>query len=301
MALVNHVKKEINAKIVYFGPEAAGKAANLSHIFGKLKETFRGSFKSMNLQSDRMLFFDFVPSGQGTLNGYTIRFHIYTITGEVSHASSWKMVLKGVDGVVFVADSDPARLAANLESLKLLDSCLGAYGKSFADIPCVIQCNKRDLPEAADLAGMGQLAAPLRLPVIPAVARKGEGVLESIFSLVKMVLKNLRDGGLELDRQAEQLDRMAKPAAPDHFEASLAREPVRTGDGTAALVQAGLDGSPAETPEGLPPAGESEPFIEFAGEPEILRGGCLRVPLSIRYEGKEKKISLDISLVQDRD
>ncbi len=301
MALVNHAKKEINAKIVYFGPEWAGKAANLSHIFGKLKESFRGSFKSMNLQSDRMLFFDFVPSGQGTLNGYTIRFHIYTITGEVTQTSSWKMVLKGVDGVVFVADSDPARMTANRESLKLLDSCLGAYGKSLADIPCVLQCNKRDLPEAADLAGMGQLLNPRSLPVVPAVARKGEGVLESIFNLVKTVLKNLRDGGLELDRQAEQLDRMAKPAVPDHFEASPVRVPVQAGGGTVALAPAGPEESRPETLEGLPPVGGGEPVVEFAGEPEILRGGGLRIPLSIRYEGKEKKIALDISLVQDRD
>ena len=301
MALVNHAKKEINAKIVYFGPEWAGKAANLSHIFGKLKESFRGSFKSMNLQSDRMLFFDFVPSGQGTLNGYTVRFHIYTITGEVTHASSWKMVLKGVDGVVFVADSDPARMTANRESVKLLDSCLGAYGKSLSDIPCVFQCNKRDLPEAADLAGMGELLKPRSLTVVPAVARKGEGFLESIFNLVKLVLKNLRDGGLELDRQAEQLDLMAKPAAPDHFESSPAREPVHTGSGTAALTPAGLEESPAETPEGLPPVGEGEPVVEFDGEPEILRGGRLRIPLSLRCAGQEKKIALDISLIQDRD
>jgi signal recognition particle receptor subunit beta len=301
MALVNHAKKEINAKIVYFGPEWAGKAANLSHIFGKLKEAFRGSFKSMNLQSDRMLFFDFVPSGQGTLNGYTIRFHIYTITGEVTHASSWKMVLKGVDGVVFVADSDPTRMTANLESLNLLDSCLGAYGKSLADIPCVLQCNKRDLPEAADLAGMEQLLNPRSIPVVPAVARKGEGVLESIFNLVKMVLKNLREGGLELDRQAEQLDRMTKSAVPDHLEASHAREPVQTRGGTAALAPAGSGDSRAGILAGLPPVGEGEPVVEFAGEPEILRGGCLRIPLSIRFEGKEKKIALDISLFQDGD
>ena len=301
MALVNHAKKEINAKIVYFGPEWAGKAANLSHIFGKLKESFRGSFKSMNLQSDRMLFFDFVPSGQGTLNGYTIRFHIYTITGEVTHASSWKMVMKGVDGVVFVADSDPVRMTANSESLKLLGSCLGAYGKSMVDIPCVFQCNKRDLPEAADLAEMGQLLNPRSLPVVPAVARKGEGVLESIFNLVKMVLKNLRDGGLELDRQAEQLDRMAKPAAPDHLESSSPRESIRAGNGTAALAPHGPVESRTEVLEGIPPVCEGEPVIEFAGEPEILRGGGLRIPISLRYEGKEKKIALDISLFQDRD
>ena len=294
MALVNHAKKEINAKIVYFGPEWAGKAANLHHIFGKLKESFRGTFKSMNLQGDRMLFFDFVPSGQGTLNGYSIRFHVYTITGEVAHASSWKMVLKGVDGVVFVADSDPARMTANLDSLKLLQSCLGAYGKGLADIPCLIQCNKRDLPGAAAMDEMGQAINPSGLTVIPAVARWGEGGLESIFNLVKMVLKNLRAGGLELDRQAEQLDRMAQSAPQEFPEMPPVGEPGRDGSESAPKC-------PKPALEALPAAEECEPVVEFAGAPEILRGGRLRLPLSIRYDGKEKKIALDISLFQDGD
>ena len=301
MALVNHAKKEINAKIVYFGPEWAGKAANLSHIFGKLKESFRGSFKSMNLQSDRMLFFDFVPSGKGTLNGYTIRFHIYTITGEVTHASSWKMVLKGVDGMVFVADSDPARMTANLDSLKLLQTCLGAYGKGLADIPCVIQCNKRDLPGATAMAEMGQAINPTGLTIIPAVARRGEGVLESIFNLVKMVLKKLRAEELELDRQAGQFDRIAKPPPPDFPKEPPVGERVRVGSGSAARPAASVPKSPEPAQETLPDLEECKPVVEFAGAPEILRGGRLRLPLSIRYDGKEKKIALDISLFQDRD
>jgi uncharacterized protein len=287
MALVNHVKKEINAKIVYFGPEFAGKATNLNHIFNKLKESFRGTFKSMNLQNDRMLFFDFIPSGQGILEGYTIHFHVYTVTGAVNRASSWKMVLKGVDGVIFVADSAPNRMAANVESLKLLDSCLGAYEKRLSDIPCVIQCNKRDLPGAAGLEAMGRVLNSRSLTMVPAVAQSGEGVLESIFGLVKMVLKNLRAGGLELDHRAEQLHRMARPSAPDHREATSAEETDQPEVGTAELVQDA--------------AGEGEPVVEFSGAPEILCGGRLRLPLTIKYEGKEKRIALDISLVQDRD
>lgn len=301
MALVNHAKKEINAKIVYFGPEWAGKAANLSHIFGKLKESFRGTFKSMNLQNDRMLFFDFIPSGQGTLNGYSIRFHIYTMTGEVTHASSWKMVLKGVDGVVFVADSDPVRMGANRDCFKLLESCLGAYGKSPADMPCVIQCNKRDLPGATPIAEMEKELNPRGIAVVPAIARKGEGVLETIFNLVKVVLKNLREGGLELDRQTDQLDRMAKQAAPERQEAPRQPGPAPIeGETAAPAIEAAVSG-PAALPETPPRVNTAEPVVEFAGEPEILRGGRLRLPLSIRYEGKEKRIALDISLFQDGD
>ena len=297
MALINHAKKEINAKIVYFGPEFAGKATNLNHIFGKLKESFRGTFKTMNLQNDKMLFFDFVPSGPGALTGYTTRFHVYTITGEVSRASSWKMVLKGVDGVIFVADSDPARMSANAASLKLLDSCLGVYEKSLSAIPCVIQCNKRDLPNAAGLEEMGQVINLHGLTMIPAVARRGEGVLESLFNLVKVVLKNLREEGLELDRQAEQLHRMAKPAVPEHHEATSRAE---TGmPEVEPAMQARAETEKAQ-PGAFPPDGE-EPALEFAGEPELLRAGGIRLPLTIRYEGKEKKIAIDISLRQDLD
>jgi len=294
MALVNHAKKEINAKIVYIGPASAGKATNLNHIFGKLKPSFRGTFKSMNLQNDRMLFFDFIPSGQGTLSGYRIRFHVYTMTGEVVHAPSWKMVLKGVDGVVFVADSDPGRMAENVESLKLLDSCLGAYEKALADVPCVIQCNKRDLPRAAGLDEMGQALNRHRLPMFPAVARKGEGVLDSMFNLVKMVLKNLRERGLDLDRQTEQLHRMAQPAAPDHHEPSSTVEAWEAGDETGAHARDEIGNGPEAHPE----ADEGEPVVEFAGTPEILDEGHLRLPLTIRFDGKEKKMTLDISLLQ---
>jgi len=300
MALINHVKKEINAKIVFFGPASAGKATNLNHIFSKLKETFRGTFKSMNMQNDKMLFFDFIPSGQGTLNGYTIRFHVYTMTGEVTRPSSWKMVLKGVDGVVFVADSDPARMDANLESLRLLDSSLGSFGKSIADISFAIQCNKRDLSDAAPMEEMGRVLNPRGFIMVPAVARQGEGVLESIFNLARMVMKNLKERGLELDRQTEQFHRMAKPSGATISEAI----PVEEEDLTAAADESSAMPGDAEKPavfaEAKPARGD-EPVVAFAGEPEILRNGRLRLPLTIRYEGKEKKIALDISLLQERD
>jgi signal recognition particle receptor subunit beta len=301
MALVNHAKKEINAKIVFFGPESAGKATNLQYIFSKLKESFRGAFRSMNLQNDRMLFFDFVPSGQGTLNGYRIRFHVYTITGEAAHSSSWKMILKGVDGLVFVADSAPARMAANRESLSLLNTCLEAYEKRLADIPCLIQCNKRDIPNASGLEEMGLTLGAGGLALLPADARKGEGVLESIFTVARMILKDLKGRGLELDRQAEQLHRMAHTPVAEEQPVPVAEEEAVVDTMAATPVRDAACESPAPFPSNKASVAEEEPVVEFAGEPEILRGGRLRLPLSIKYEGKEKKMALDISLFQDRD
>lgn len=287
MALINHAKGEINAKLVYVGPASAGKAANLTHIYGKLKESFRGKFKSMNLQNDRMLFFDFLPSGQGNVNGYSVRFHIYTVTGDVTHPSSWKMVLKGADGLVFVADSGPERMAANMESLKGVKAALASYGKAMNDIPCVIQCNKRDVPQPLDLEVLGRALNPGNCPQVPAVASKGDGVLDSLFTLVKMVLKNLRAAGLELEGQPEQFQRMAEPAAPLVAEAGMRPE---------AEEQAAPPRQVATALAEEPSAASAEPTVEFAGEAELLAGAVVRLPLSIRYGGKVKKMTLDISL-----
>lgn len=294
MPLINHAKREINAKLVFVGPASAGKASNLHHIYGKLKESFRGTFKSMNLQNDRMLFFDFMPAGQSHVNGYSIRFHIYTITGEVSRPSSWKMVLKGVDGLLFVADSGPDRMAANLESLTNVNVSLAAHGKTLGDVPCVIQCNKQDLPRAADLEGMGRALNQGGFPLLPAVANRGEGVLESIFTLVKLVLKNIRAAGLELEGQPEQLQRITEPVAPEPPEAQPIADPASGGGAEAEPAE--LASPAAEEPS---ETAAEEPVVEVAGGPELLAGGGVRLPLSIRYAGKVKRMTLDISLAPD--
>ena len=148
MALINKIKREINAKLIYFGPGLSGKTTNLNHIYSKLKPEFRGKLKLMNIQNDKMLFFDFTPPGDGKMNGYNVRLHIYTIKEGGNAVPPWKMVLKGADGVVFVADSSPERMAANQESLQSLGKYLAAHGQSLADIPLVFAYNKRDRVDA---------------------------------------------------------------------------------------------------------------------------------------------------------
>ncbi len=289
MPLINHAKGEINAKLVVVGPASAGKATNLQYIYGKLKESFRGKFKSMNLQNDRMLFFDFTPSAQGSVHGYTVRFHVYTMGGEVTHPSSWKMVLKGADGLLFVADSGPDRMAANVASLKSVQASLAAYGKSLNDIPCVIQCNKRDVQQAHGLEEMGRLLNPENLPLVPAVAGTGEGVLESLFALVNMVLKGLRAGGLELEGEPEQLQRMTEVVAVERPE-TLPSTVTDNGD-EAVAEPASISLSDAK----------EEPAVEIAGGPELLEGGGVRLPISISFGGKTKRLTLTISLTPGQD
>ncbi|HEX9023661.1 MAG TPA: ADP-ribosylation factor-like protein, partial [Geobacteraceae bacterium] len=244
-----------------------------------------------NLERERMLFFDFSPSGPGKVGAYNVRFHIYTITGEAAGGTAWKMVLKGVDGVVFVADSAPDRLGANLESLSGLRKILEGYGINLADLPGVLQCNKRDLSAALPLEEMQAAMNPGGYPVMPAVAGKGEGVLESLYSLMKNVLKNLRERGLELDKEPEQL-------AAANAMVSGAGETV-----------AGLASGPIVTPEAEPAAAASaenedndlKTLIELAGEPVALPDGGLRLPLSLRHGPNEKKITLTVTVTPGPD
>jgi len=297
MPLINHAKGEINAKLVVAGPVFAGKTTNLQYIYGKLKESCRGKFKSMNLQNDQMLFFDFTPSSQGSVHGYTVRFHVYTMGGEVTHPSSWKMVLKWADGVLVVAGSGPDRMSANVASLKSLQVSLATYGKTLGDIPCVIQCNKRDVPQAHGLEEMGRLLNQRNFPLVPAVAGTGEGILESLFALVKMVLKGLRAGGLELQGEPEQLQRMTDAAAVERPEMQPAVDAVYGGE---SMAEPGAAAMPAVAALGLSDAGE-EPVVEIAGGAEQLEGGGVRLPIAISIGGKTKRLTLTISLAPDPD
>jgi signal recognition particle receptor subunit beta len=301
MPLINHAIKEINAKLVYVGPASAGKTTNLKYIYSKLKEKSRGNFKSMNLQNDKMLFFDFVPSGQGNMDGYSIRFHLYTIPAEFSRLSSLKMMLKGVDGLVFVADSGSDRMSANSESLKNLDLCLAAYGKTLSDIPCVIECNKQDLPQTLAPEEIGRALNLADYPLMPAVATSGEGVLECIFALVKMVLKSIRNDGILLKGQPEQLQGITESVTQE----PLAAQPVAT---SAISNESMAEPEAQELYPDIPNDRDTgavsvnladEPVIEVAGGAELLEDGIMRLPLVISYGGKRKRMSLNISLSPD--
>ena len=272
MALVNHAKKEINAKLVFFGPGKSGKATNLNYIYRKLKPEYKGSFKSMNIEKDRMLFFDFIPAGQASLDEYTVRFHVYTIVGEVAKSSAWKMALKGVDGVVFVADSAPDRMTANQSSMKELTEFLGSYGKSLQDVPVVIQANKRDMADAVSLEELKGALNSQNIQLFPAAAVKGEGVLECAFTLAKMTLKKLRASGLELAGEVEQAPGLAfEPSSSVGGNSPLPAEAAAVMEGTA-------------------------PSLEIACESAIVAGGRLRLPLIVKVGGQEQKVFLSVSL-----
>jgi signal recognition particle receptor subunit beta len=184
--------REINCKIVYYGPGLCGKTTNLQYIYDKTNPNAKGKLISLATETDRTLFFDFLPLELGTVRGFRTRFHLYTVPGQVFYDASRKLILKGVDGVVFVADSQVERMEANIESLDNLRQNLGEQGYDLDKISCVVQYNKRDLPNAADLSEMKRLLNAKGMPDFEACAPQGKGVFETLKAVARGVLRDLK-------------------------------------------------------------------------------------------------------------
>jgi len=224
MSMINYASREINCKIVYYGPGLGGKTTNLEHVYGKVKPDTRGKLISLATETERTLFFDFLPVDLGTIRGFKTRFHLYTVPGQVYYNASRKLILKGVDGIVFVADSQIERMEANQEAMQNLYDNMAEYGYDLTKMPFVIQYNKRDLPNAAPLGDLQASLNPgwevqdaVRQRVTPdafhagenlveqlptgewieratyfeAVAVTGDGVFETLKAVSKLVLKTL--------------------------------------------------------------------------------------------------------------
>ena len=224
MSMINYASREINCKIVYYGPGLGGKTTNLEHVYAKVKPDTRGKLISLATESERTLFFDFLPVDLGTIRGFKTRFHLYTVPGQVYYNASRKLILKGVDGIVFVADSQGERMEANLEAMHNLYDNMAEYGCDLTKMPFVIQYNKRDLPNAAPLAELDAALNPVwacmeperhritphqfrpgeniieqntdgvwveRAHCVEAVAVTGDGVFDTLKAVSKLVLKTL--------------------------------------------------------------------------------------------------------------
>ncbi len=195
MSFINYLSREINCKIVYYGPGLCGKTTNLQYIYNKTNPDAKGKMISLATETERTLFFDFLPLALGEIRGFKTRFHLYTVPGQVFYDASRKLILKGVDGVVFVADSQIARMEANAESLENLRTNLAEQGYSLDKIPYVVQYNKRDMPGVAPVDELRLLLNPNNVPDYEAVASTGPGVFETLKSVAKLVLTELKRGG----------------------------------------------------------------------------------------------------------
>lgn len=233
MALVNDAKKEIHAKIVYYGPGRAGKTTNLEFIYNKLKPEYRGKFKFLNTPSGRMVFFDFMRPELAGIKDFSLHFHIYTVPGEVIDEGLWKNVLKGVDGVVFVADMDPSRMLENRRSLEDLKGYLAAQNTKLEDIPCIFQLNKKDLSGAMTPEDMKNLLDTGDILLMPAAARAAQGVLPTLSEMVKMILQKLRDTPPEEGEQPSEVA-AAEPLSYAEAEPEQPASPVAATFGTFA-------------------------------------------------------------------
>ena len=195
MTFINYASREINCKIVYYGPGLCGKTTNLQYIYDKTNPGAKGKLISLATETDRTLFFDFLPLELGTVRGFKTRFHLYTVPGQVFYDASRKLILKGVDGVIFVADSQLERMDANVEAIDNLETNLKAQGYDLKTIPYVLQLNKRDLPNVSSVDEMVKLMRKKGEPVFEAVAAKGIGVFETLKGVAKLVLQELTKTG----------------------------------------------------------------------------------------------------------
>ncbi len=194
MSFINYASREINCKIVYYGPGLCGKTTNLQYVYQKTAPEAKGKMISLATETERTLFFDFLPLALGEIRGFKTRFHLYTVPGQVFYDASRKLILKGVDGVVFVADSQEERLDANIESLENLKINLEEQGYQLEKIPFVIQYNKRDLPNVSSLEELRKLLNPANVPDFEACATTGEGVFETLKAVAKLILVDLKQG-----------------------------------------------------------------------------------------------------------
>lgn len=195
MSFINYMQREINCKLVYYGPGLCGKTTNLQFIYERTNPEAKGKMISLATETERTLFFDFLPLSLGEIRGFKTRFHLYTVPGQVFYDASRKLILKGVDGVIFVADSQTARAEANIESLENLRGNLAEQGYNLDTIPFVLQYNKRDMPEIATVEELREQLNPTGVPEFEAIARTGMGVFDTLKAVAKLVLAELKKGG----------------------------------------------------------------------------------------------------------
>ncbi|MBT8395315.1 MAG: gliding-motility protein MglA [Gemmatimonadetes bacterium] len=191
MSMINYASREINCKVVYYGSGLGGKTTNLEYVYSRVNPDTKGKMISLATDTERTLFFDFLPIDLGEIRGFRTRFHLYTVPGQVYYNASRRLILKGVDGLIFVADSQRSRLEANIEAMHNLYENMESYGYDVETIPFIIQYNKRDLPDIMSVEELRSVLNPMGVPDFEAVAVEGEGVFQTLSAVSKLVVKSL--------------------------------------------------------------------------------------------------------------
>jgi signal recognition particle receptor subunit beta len=290
MALINHAKREINAKIVYYGPEGVGKRSSLQYIYDRIKPSLRGELKSPSGSGDSLFFFDFSPFENLVFGDYRIRFHVYTLPGKVANPAAWKMTLKGADGLVIVADASPEHAPAVRENISVLRGFLAAYGVGLHDTPCVLQLNRNSI--SPDASG-DEVAAIFDLPHIQVCLSdpvSGEGVLEALSMLSREIMTRIgQDDALHVTAEVEI------PEGVDEAEVtaallSLDMEADRPQEESVQVVE-----EPIALPAGFE-SGRDQLQVALAVGGAVCTDGIVRVPLEIMLCGETRRLVVSIAI-----
>ncbi len=272
MVQINFALKEVNCKIVYYGPGMSGKTTNLEIVHQKAPEENKGDLTSISTDGDRTLFFDFMPLDLGNIAGMRTKFQLYTVPGQVYYNSTRKLVLQGVDGVIFVADSDPEKMEENLESYANLEENLKEYGKDLADLPHVIQWNKRDLPNALPVEELEKKINKFGVPTFEAVAVTGEGVFPTLKVLASMVLETIN----KIDKGSPK----PRPAVAPQTQAAAAPK--------AAPAAQRRPAAQARTQAKQAPPGGGKGRVAARGKAQQQRGAAAARQAGGRAQGSRK-------------
>jgi hypothetical protein len=295
MVSINYASREVCCKIVYYGPGLSGKTTNLQYVHSKVPASTRGKMISLATEADRTLYFDFLPINIGTINGFAAKFQLYTVPGQVYYNATRKLVLRGVDGIVFVADSQPDKMDENIESLSNLEENLKEYGYDINDIPLVIQYNKRDLPGVLPVEQLNARLNTRGWPYFEASATLGNGVFDTLKMIIKMVLEKAKSGGASRPRPVAA----AAPAAASAGVGTAASSaPVSASPGLAAApspqATAPSSAAPAPEPAVTPSVEASKPSV--ASTPETKKTVEKKeVPQYRPYPGTESKEAKETS------
>jgi len=265
MAVINHAKREINAKIVYYGPESAGKGSLFRYIHQRIKPNLCGPLKSMPAGGDTLLFFDYLPFEHAVLDGYQVRFHLYTLTGAVTNPGTWRMVLKGVDGLALVSEAGKEQETATQQALRTLQAVLSGHSRDLRQLPCVLISSKAEHVDRQVTAAWGN---DLRqFPVVRSSTQTGEGVVQALATLSQEVLQHLRENHEALTVTAEMLC----PPATDNLD-------------TLKM--------PEQAAGQMPSVSTSLPLAAVQpGQPSIMQ-----VPLTLEVDGQCRRFVLRVAL-----
>lgn len=307
MAVINYLKKEISAKIVYYGPSLCGKTTNIQSIYTGIKPDQKGKLVSLATEADRTLFFDFLPIEIANVRGFKTRLHFYTVPGQVYYNSTRRAVLTGVDGLVFVADSQRDKMEENIESLNNLEENLNYYGKSIKTLPLVIQYNKRDLQDVISIAEMNQIMNPEGYPSTEAVATSGTGVLETLTLITKMVLQHIEKGASPQQKKPQSGFQPARPATagPDKEPPAAPKvSPVRAGavdmSTERPIPEDLVDLEPEEPVQASAGFTGGRIRIVSTGTPSIISANAFNLPIKIKIENDDKIYIMDMAIKLDK-